>query len=122
MEMSNATTTTTTQPIEKNVIEELLEVIDNVDLTILESAKQIEDISLRRDTIAQHFIDVAKNLGILKSVKSPSTMREKMYNVLATKTSDSKKMYLKYGATPDILNTCANVDAVIDSTKWKIKR
>ena len=107
--------------VEKNVIEEVLEVIDMADLNILESAKQIEDVNLRRNTIAEHLIQVAHNAGLLKSVKSPSTMRERVYSVLATKTSDSKKMYLKLGMTKDILDTATNVAAIIEANAWRIK-
>jgi hypothetical protein len=107
--------------VEKNVIEEVLEVIDLADLNVLESAKQIEDVNLRRNTIAEHLISVAHNSGLLKSVKSPSTMRERVYSVLATKTSDSKKMYLKLGMTKDVLDTVNNVAAVIEANAWRIK-
>jgi hypothetical protein len=48
-------------------------------------------------------------------------MRERVYSVLATKTSDSKKMYLKLGMTKDILDTATNVAAIIEANAWRIK-
>ena len=107
---------------EPSQIEEVLKVIENIDLNVLESTKQIEDIELRRNEIGKHLIEVAKNLSLMKGVKSPSTMREKVYDVIAAKTSASKKLFAKFSLNVSILDNVTNLDKLIEATKWKIKK
>jgi hypothetical protein len=116
-----ATTNNGNQTPEPNAIEEVISVIEMADLNVLESAKQIEDINLRRNTIAEHLIDVAHQNGLMKSTKKPLTMREKVYNVLATTTSDSRKLYLALAMKTDVLDNIKNKAELIEANKWRIK-
>ncbi len=106
---------------EPNMIEQVLMVIEEMDPAVIESSKQIEDINLRRDTLAKHMIEKAKDLGVMKTTKSPSTMRERVYDILATKTVNSRKIFLALSMKEDVIKGIKNVDKLIEATKWRIK-
>jgi hypothetical protein len=57
----------------------------------------------------------------MKSTKKPLTMREKVYNVLATTTADSRKLYLALAMKTDVLDNIKNKAELIEANKWRIK-
>ena len=121
--MTQATQTTQAPVTTLSQIDEVLMVISNLDMKVVESATQIENINDRRNAIAAHFIDVAKNLKVLTGAKSTSTMREKVYSVLAHNCKASQKMFTKFGMAgkaEKIIKATPNVEKVIEANKWRI--
>jgi hypothetical protein len=101
MAKSNPSTATQSTESEVNIIDQLLEAVSATDASIVEQlVKSYEDKDLLRPAIALAVLETAHNMGYLKSVKSASTMRELMYNLVAHKTQKSISFHKENEAKP----------------------
>jgi hypothetical protein len=96
----NQTNSTTTAVEPKDDITALLESIDVIEPTEIEKLAKLDDTELLRSNIAKLVLDIAHKLGELKSIRSVSTMRELMYNLIAIETEKSIKFHKELEAKP----------------------
>lgn len=83
-----------------NQLEALLRAASEVDPKAFEECFSDPDIELVRSRIAKLVLNTAHNLELLQSVKSISTMRELMYNMVATDTKKAKEFHTTHKTKP----------------------
>ena len=84
----------------KDIITTLLDVMEAIDVDALNKVKEEQDTELRRSGIANLIIKTAHASNQLAGIKTVSTMREVVYNLLATDTQRSQAFHRELGANP----------------------
>ncbi len=82
----------------KNVIDAILESIETLEAGRIETLSKEADTEIRRSNLAKAVIDAAHKLNELKGIKSVSTMRETLYNLIAMDTNKSKEFHKENNA------------------------
>ena len=81
-----------------DVITSVLNSIKHIDAGSLEKASKLEDTEMRRTALAKLIMNSAHKNEMLKGVKSVSTMREILYNLIAVKTLRAKEFHKNLNA------------------------